>query len=357
MIRRLRNFLTRPTRKSQPESLDSFYAALRAAAPQELTPDASLEVAPTPAALTREERIRGSLYGLLVGDALGVPYEFDYPHGIPSFDLIEMEPPAGYQRSHSGVRPGTWSDDGAQALALLECLTHNTSLSLDDFGALLLRWFYEGYLTPDNRVFDVGIQTRRALESMRNGVPAHLAGPNSERENGNGALMRVLPVVFFDAHVDGLQDLAMRQALVTHGHIRSGLSCALYALVANELLKGTGLTDALDMTERHLRTRWSHTGHAGELELILKARHSEHTGSGYVVDSLWSAIHCVQTTEDYETAVKRAIQLGDDTDTTACLAGGLAGLLYGERAIPGRWMTALRGKAIVEQLLEAFFRS
>jgi ADP-ribosylglycohydrolase len=357
MIRRLRNFLTRPTRKSQPESLDAFYAALRASEPKESTQDASREVIPSDAALTRNERIRGGLYGLLVGDALGVPYEFDYPQGIPSFELIEMEPPAGYQRSHSGVRPGTWSDDGAQALALLESLTRNPSLSLDDFGALLLRWFYEGYLTPDNRIFDVGLQTRRAIESLKSGVPAHLAGPNSERENGNGALMRVLPVVFFATDVDELQDLAMHQAVVTHGHVRSGLACALYATVAGELLKGSRLLEALDTAETHLRKRWCATGHAAEVDLILGARDSEHRGSGYVVDSLWSAIHCVQTTEDYETAVKRAIQLGDDTDTTACLAGGLAGLLYGERAIPDRWMKALRGKPIVERAMTALFRS
>jgi ADP-ribosyl-[dinitrogen reductase] hydrolase len=299
-------------------------------------------------------RLRGGLYGLLVGDALGVPYEFDRPHNLPAYDLIEMEPPGGYQRSHYGVRPGTWSDDGAQALALLECLTENRALDLEAFAALLLRWFYEGYLTPDDRVFDVGGQTRRALESLKKGVPAGQMGPASASENGNGALMRVLPVAFLglDAYQTG--ELAMRQSTVTHGHIRSQLCCALYAVLATEMLKGTGLPEALEFTESHLRQQWASTPHAEELQLVLDGRNDKPRGSGYVVNSLWSAVHSVQVTDSYEAAVKTAILLGDDTDTTACLAGGLAGILYGVDAIPARWMSTLRGKPMVEAAWKKF---
>lgn len=300
------------------------------------------------------DRLRGGLYGLLVGDALGVPYEFDRPHNLPAYDLIEMEVPAGYQRSHYGVKPGTWSDDGAQALALLECLIENRALDIDAFGTRLLRWFYEGYLTPDDRVFDVGGQTRRALESMRKGVPANQAGPASASENGNGALMRVLPVGFLGLDADRTAELAMRQGIVTHGHIRSQLCSALYAVLAGELLKGASLSEALEFAQAHLRSRWESSPHADELQLVLNGRNDKPRGSGYVVNSLWSAVHCVQATDSYEAAVKTAILLGDDTDTTACLAGGLAGIIYGIEAIPARWMSMLRGKGTVEALWQRF---
>jgi ADP-ribosyl-[dinitrogen reductase] hydrolase len=300
------------------------------------------------------EKIRGGLYGLLVGDALGVPYEFDRAQNIPAYELLEMEPPLGYQRSHRGVRPGTWSDDGAQALALLECLTRDRSLNLDEFAALLLRWFYEGNFTPDGRVFDVGSQTRRALESLRKGTPASQAGPASALENGNGALMRVLPVAFFELDAHQTEELAMRQAVVTHGHIRSRLCCAFYALVGSKLLNGASFSEALEFAELHLRGRWGSTAHADELCLILSGQNDVPRGSGYVVNSLWSAVFCVRTTDTYEAAVRTAIQLGDDTDTTACLAGGLAGIIYGVDAIPKRWMDTLSGKDMVEAAWRKF---
>jgi ADP-ribosylglycohydrolase len=341
LIKTLASFGTHPTQGPSvtPESF-----------PPELKP---LIVEPVPVEHSgvlhpNADKIRGGLYGLLVGDALGVPYEFDRPHDIPAYDLIEMEPPPGYQRSHRGVRPGTWSDDGAQALALLECLTQDTSLDLNDFAALLLRWFYDGHLTPDGRVFDVGGQTRRALESLRKGTPASQSGPAGALENGNGALMRVLPVAFFGLDPYQTEELAMRQAVVTHGHIRSQLCCAFYAIAGNALLTGASLSEALEFAESHLRGRWASTPYADELQLILSGRSDIPRGSGYVVNSLWSAVFCVQTTDSYEAAVRTAIQLGDDTDTTACLAGGLAGLIYGIEAIPKRWVKELRGKDMVE---------
>jgi ADP-ribosyl-[dinitrogen reductase] hydrolase len=302
--------------------------------------------------LTRLDRIRGGVYGLLIGDALGVPYEFHPAAEIPDAGLVEMVPPKGFFRAHEGVPPGTWSDDGAQALLLLESLRQNPELSLTDFAALLVRWYKDGYMTPDGRVFDIGIQTRRALGRLMEGVAPDKAGPASERENGNGALMRVLPVVFFAKTPLEVEELAMRQSVVTHGHIRAQLSCALYSLTAFAILQGATAADAVTFAEDHLLERYSMGPHETELKVVLDGRHEVPEGSGYVVDSLWSGIKCVLSTSDYETCVRKAIQLGEDTDTTACVAGGLAGLLYGEGALPSRWKSMLKGQAIVESLLE-----
>jgi ADP-ribosyl-[dinitrogen reductase] hydrolase len=126
--------------------------------------------------LSRNERIRGGLDGLLIGDALGVPYEFHDASDIPLFHEIEMEPPTRFNRAHKGVPIGTWSDDGAQALCLVESLVHDPKLNLDDLGRRLLAWYEKGYLTPDGRVFDVGIQTSEAMRAMQLGVEASNAG-------------------------------------------------------------------------------------------------------------------------------------------------------------------------------------
>src|SRR5262245_687786 len=134
--------------------------------------------------------LRGGLVGLLVGDALGVPYEFHPPAALPPPGEIEFEPPAGFPRAHPGIAPGTWSDDGAQALCLLASLLDCDRFDADDFARRLLRWYEEGYMAVDGKVFDVGITTAVALRSLRTGTRPLEAGPSHERANGNGSLMR-----------------------------------------------------------------------------------------------------------------------------------------------------------------------
>src|SRR5262245_60174872 len=130
--------------------------------------------------VTRRARIEGGLVGLLVGDALGVPYEFHAAAAIPARDAIEMAPPEGFRRAHPGVPPGTWSDDGAQALCLLASLLHQDRLDVDDFARRLRNWYDDGYCAVDFEVFDVGVQTSRALQALAAGTAALDAGPRGE---------------------------------------------------------------------------------------------------------------------------------------------------------------------------------
>lgn len=297
---------------------------------------------------TRLSRLRGGLLGLLVGDALGVPYEFHDAESIPPPAAIDMTPPHGFERAHDGVPPGTWSDDGAQTLALLDALLHDRDLNLDTFAGNLQDWFHHGAFTPDGRVFDVGLQTQRAFHALAAGKAPAVAGPDGERDNGNGSLMRCFPVVMVAASRDEAIRLACKQSLVTHGHVRSQLCCALYCLTALGIVEGLSAPDAVRAAEDDLLARYERTNDEIELKVVLDGRFDAPQGSGYVVDSFWSSIHCLLSTGSYEDCVKRAIALGNDTDTTAAIAGSLAGALYGERALPERWIATLRGKEKVE---------
>ncbi|GJI96092.1 ADP-ribosylglycohydrolase [Duganella caerulea] len=299
----------------------------------------------------RWERIRGGLYGLLIGDALGVPYEFSSPEDIPERHLIEMSPPSGFARAHRAVPVGTWSDDGAQALVLLESLVACSSLDLKQFSDGLLAWYRTGFMTPDGHVFDIGIQTMQALGNYaRSGDPL-TCSPSDERNNGNGSLMRALPCAFFLTPTStDIIARARKQSMPTHAHLRSQLACALYALMAWQMVEGRTPIEALDYAQGTLEEA-VHPTERLELGIVLDGRLEPSKGSGYVVDSLWSAIRCVLATSDYEACLRNAIALGNDTDTTACIAGGLAGILYGERGIPVRWTEALNGRAIVENVL------
>jgi ADP-ribosylglycohydrolase len=299
------------------------------------------------------EQLRGGILGALIGDALGVPYEFHAAQDLPPSDQLELAPPRGFARAHPGVPPGTWSDDGAQLLALLDSLLTHDRLDLDDLGARLLRWLDAGDYAVDGRVFDVGNQTRRALQRLARGTPAAQAGPSDVRDNGNGALMRVLPLALWHTGSDAaLVGDARRQGLPTHGHPQSALCCAVYVLWARRTLEGHA--QAFEAAAAAMQEFVADDpAERAELRLVLAPRPVR--GSGYVVDTLHAARWACEAA-DVEGVLRRAIALGDDTDTSACVAGGIAGIRHGEAGIPARWRQGLRGRAIVDPLLERLVR-
>lgn len=244
------------------------------------------------------DNLKGGLYGLLIGDALGVPYEFHDAEEIPPYEEIEMTPPAGFQRAHVGVEAGTWSDDGAQALCLLDSIVTCGKFCLKDFSDRLLAWYQEGKWAVD-----------------------------------------------LDAH---------NQCLITHRNLCNQVCCALYCLVARALLTGLDFDAALRKALCYLRNIYSEMPeYEQELEWSIRPDERwEGKGSGYVVDCLRSAFMIMNCAAGYEDAVKRAIMLGDDTDTTACVTGGLAGICFGFSDIPERWRGVLRGTADVDILWE-----
>jgi ADP-ribosyl-[dinitrogen reductase] hydrolase len=297
------------------------------------------------------DRLHGALWGLLVGDALGVPYEFHERDELPAIDRIEMDPPAGFDRAHAGTPPGTWSDDGAHALCLLASLLQEGRFDPEDFAGRLLAWREDGYMAVDGRVFDCGIQTGRALAALGAGESPLRAGPRGEHDNGNGALMRVLPLALWHDGPDAdLIELAHQQSQITHGHARSQVCCALYCLWARRIVIGE--PTAWDAAVRVLRGHYGGSLLRSELEDHVRPDDpSDGEGSGYVVDTL-RTVRFVMGEPSFERIVREAIAHGRDTDTTACVAGGLAGARHGVAAIPERWLAALRGRDLAGPLIE-----
>ncbi len=295
---------------------------------------------------------RAGLLGLLIGDAVGVPYEFNPPDELPPRESLDLQPPKGFRRSHQHVPVGTWSDDGALTLALLDSLTHKPELDLEDLARRMSDWETKGHYTPDGAVFDIGLQTAQGLRNWRAGTPAHRSGACGVDNNGNGALMRSLACVLVPVSSRAaLVDRAMRQGLPTHGHDRSRVTCALYVLVAwnigfHGLAPEAALANAAQSLQETLAPTWQN-----ELALILSSRKKAPKGTGFVVDSFWTAWAALTSTNSYRECIRSAVAFGNDTDTTACLAGGLAGLLYGEAGIPGEWLGALRGKPLALKLM------
>ena len=317
--------------------------------------------------MSQQERIAGGLYGLLIGDALGVPYEFYEAEELPPYEQIEMAPPFGFRKTYPKVAAGTWSDDGAQALCLMDCLIKQGEFSLKAYADGLLAWYGEGFWAVDGVVFDVGIQTANALTAYKRGGAPEECGLVNPEGKGNGALMRVLPLALWHA-AQGAADPERRnrelvrdahsQCLITHGHKCNQVCSALYSLVALELLKGADTREAIQEGVRALRRIYREEPEfERELEWSIRPDFPwEGSGTGYVVDCLRSAFMILEQASGYEDAVKRAVLLGHDTDTTACVTGGLAGICYGLQGIPKRWLQALREKEKVEVLLAELWR-
>lgn len=294
-----------------------------------------------------KDRRQGALYGLLIGDAAGVPYEFKPAERIPTgAPLLDLTLPPGVNRSH-GVPFGTWSDDGAQALCLLASLQEKGVYDAEDFTQRLIRWMNSGYMAVDDDVFDIGIQTRYALTNQQLKKPV----ADDERSNGNGSLMRCLPAALYFRNPLVAASVAMLQSKPTHPHMRSQLCCAFYTLLVHELLwnddKRAAFDTALGAFEKFFAE------YADELKIVLAGQHEEKTGSGYVVNCLWSAIHAFMAGNSYHEVLQYAIMFGEDTDTTAAVAGGLAGAFYGLSGIPPEMLNALRGRDLCDPLIIA----
>ena len=177
------------------------------------------------------DRIQGGIYGMLVGDALGVPYEFQQSEEIPGLEEIEFHPPANFRRSHEGVPPGTWSDDGAQALCLLDSLLVCGRLDQVDFAQRMVNWYNQGYMAIDQNVFDVGITTASSIRCLMNGTSPENSGATGDYDNGNGSLMRVLPLALWHRGSDAdLVEAAHQQSHLTRKPSVIPSFCLLEAL-------------------------------------------------------------------------------------------------------------------------------
>jgi ADP-ribosylglycohydrolase len=300
------------------------------------------------------ERLEGAVYGHLCGDALGVPYEFSDPAAIAE---VEWRGHGTYDQP-----PGTWSDDGALMLALLDSLL-TVGFDTADQARRMLAWRDGGAYAPGGRVFDVGNATSQALQRLRSGAAPEEAGDVAAK--GNGSLMRILPLplVCRSADDEELVDKAIRASRVSHGSAEAQLACALYALIVRRLLQGAAdRADVLDRSLASLRDILGRSGLPGSREsapapeavaaLDTFVAWPERRGGGRVVDSFWTAWECFKSADGYAATVRAAVRYGHDTDTTAAIAGGLAGAHFGVHDIPSAWRFGLRDRHLAQELAD-----
>ena len=318
------------------------------------------------------KKAKAVMIGHAIGDALGVPVEFCSRESLDSNPVTDM---FGYG-AHS-VPKGTWSDDTSMALCALESLSKG-KLDYDDIMNNFCKWYYRGEFTSNGSTFDVGGTCNEAINNYsKRGLPYDKCGLADEYSNGNGSLMRIHPFTLFLInsgshgkmfllHIDEI----CRASALTHAHPRSKIACVLYSFILWELIENpikssviNGLNNAYTALNHYCEgweahwEEYTELPHFNKLRRIEKLGRDEIKSDGYVVHTLEAAIWCLLTTDSFEECVLKAVNLGYDSDTTAAVAGGLAGALYGYDAIPEEWRNTLIKREYIEELCEKAFNN
>lgn len=299
-------------------------------------------------------QIKSALFGVAIGDALGVPVEFKSREAILQNLVTDM---IGYGTYNQP--PGTFSDDSSMTFCLAEALTND--FDLNQIARNFVKWYHENFWTARGEVFDIGIATREAINRIAHGEVPEFAGNTDASSNGNGSLMRILPVLFYikDLPISERYEITKKVSSITHGHIRSVISCFYYLEFTREILLGKekfeiyqklqpeipDFLNSLSIDQYEIsffdRLLKDDISELGEYEI---------SSSGYVLHSLEASIWCLLNTDNYKEATLKAVNLGEDTDTTAAITGGVAGLLYGFGTIPENWVEQLARKEDIDDL-------
>ena len=314
------------------------------------------------------DTIYAGILGVAVGDAVGVPYEFKSQEEIalaPAADMIghgTYDLPKGY-----------WSDDTSMTLAAIDAMSKWQGR--EDYDAVMkcfCDWYYESKYTPADELFDCGNTCGSAIRNYRyHGKSTDECGIADEWSNGNGGLMRILPALFYvhakygENWIENAEAVRTVEKLtaLTHANKRCLIASVMYLSVAEEILKGKDKETAVADGLRAAKELYAKDPDALDAlryfdrvcaEGFADTPIEDIRSGGYVIESIEASIWCFLNTGSYRECILKAVNLGHDTDTTAAIAGGLAGLYYGLEGIPKEWVSALAKLGYIKELCDAF---
>lgn len=304
-------------------------------------------------------KVYNGIIGVAVGDAMGVPVEFTPREELAKSPVTGME---GYGVHNQPI--GTWSDDTSLTLALMDSMTCRQAVDYHDIMDKFSEWLLYGAYTATEEVFDVGSATSRAIMNYGRGISPLECGGLSEYENGNGSLMRILPIVYYLQKSSGISqneqmDIVHNISSLTHRHPISLIGCGIYVNIALKLLSGSfslkeGISQGTEEAFRYyICQKWENISvydRMKDINSFAKLAETEIRSSGYIVDTLEAALWCLLNTHSFGECILKAVNLGNDTDTIGAVAGGLAGIYYGADNIPQEWQRAILKRDYIEKL-------
>lgn len=301
---------------------------------------------------------KNGLFGFVIGDALGVPVEFMSRENLDRNKVTDM---IGFG-SHSQPE-GTWSDDTSMTIATMDSISKNNCIDYDDIMKNFASWYQKAEYTATDKLFDIGISTRNAINKYVYGIPATSCGGIEIYTNGNGSLMRMLPfaLYLFKSNLSREEEVRIikNASSLTHAHEISVLGCLIYVDYLKLLMQGYDKEKAYDELKNIKYDDYFEFMTIAKYSRILnddlKNFHRDDIKStGYVIDTLEASIWCTLKSNNYEEAILKAVNLGDDTDTVGAITGSINGILYGYESIPKKWIDILKKKDYIESLCESY---
>jgi len=308
--------------------------------------------------ISSKSRLCDGILGFAVGDALGVPIEFLSRERLKQYPLKEM---IGYGSHY--VSEGNWSDDTSLMLATMDSIFEMGMIDYSDLMTKYIQWFNDAEYTSDGKVFDIGITTREALVRFMNGVNALYCGSKKIFDNGNGSLMRILPIVYYlflsNLTVEEEVQIINNFSSLTHAHEISCLGCLIFSNYFKSLLYGNNKHDALNDVKKFDYSKFYSIDSINVYDRVLGNdifNFSINTinSSGYIVDTLEAVLWSTLNSNSYEESVLTAVNLGGDTDTIGALTGAINGFIYGREQIPVKWLDKMKRLDYLEEISNNF---
>ena len=293
------------------------------------------------------DTVYAGLMGFAIGDALGVPVEFKKREDLRNNPITDI---IGFG-THN-VPPGTWSDDTSLVLATMDSIISKKEIDFEDMMERYCSWMTTATYSAINSVFDIGISTSRAIHRyMEQPISAILCGGNNFTENGNGSLMRMLPIIYYlSTHSypeEKEVEIINQYSSMTHAHEISRLGCKIYYDYLKEIINNKDKIKALNSLKEKKYSKYYHQETISLYNKILSGEIiylgiDDIKSSGYVVNTLEASIWSVLQTNNYKDTVLKAINLGGDTDTIGAISGSIAGILYQSKGIPKEWIKKIK---------------
>ena len=295
-------------------------------------------------------KVKDGIIGLVIGDALGVPVEFSYRETLQKDPVIGMR---GYGTYN--MPPGTWSDDTSMTIATMASIVNKQAIDYDDMMREFLDWIENGKYTQYEDTFDFGITTHNGLLNYKNGMDPILCGGTGDRDNGNGSLMRILPLAFIP-NID--YETIENVSGLTHGHLRSKIACVFYVEIAKSMIENDlSIDEHIKLAGDKINEYYKDSDELNHFKRIFNNDLNDEdtiSSKGYVISTFESVIYSLKATDNFRDALLKSVNLGGDTDTVGAICGGLAGIFYRYDAIPIDWIESIPEINQVLELCERY---
>lgn len=310
------------------------------------------------------------IMGVATGDALGLPVQF------MRREELKKKPVTTMGMDYQFLTPaGTWSDDTSMTMAILGSMLEKGSIDSVDIMNKFEAWLYDAEYCALDIAIDIGTTCETSIDRYHKSRDIKTCGKTGEHANGNGSLMRTLPICIYYANKVHDNESTVEEAIkvissisaLTHNHYRACIGCCLYFFCVKSILfdKGDlkakiqkGIYEGFSYYEKDMELLEEATYYSRTLDIeeFAKTDVSQIKSSGYVVDSFEAAIWSIITTDSLKECLLRAVNLGDDADTVGAIAGGLAGLYYGYESIPQDWLNKLAKRDWLEEMCHKAYK-